>query len=111
MPTVRWLFLALASAIGWIVGLFAVPVQLIYRISSRRYDLDYYLKQIAVGNDVMAGSMIYGSKHTISAITGYKSYRGSKWHRKQERLIDGIGFGHGHCRRAAIKENLIKEAP
>ena len=111
METARWLFLALISVIGWFVGLFAVPVQLIYRLFSRRYDLDYYLKQIAIGNDVMAGSMIYGSKHTISAITGCKSYQGSKWHQQQEKLIDGIGFGHGHCRRAAIKENLIKEAP
>ncbi len=102
-----WVLLSAASMIGWLVGtLFIVP-QIIFRLFSRKYDLWYYLHQIAVGNDVMAGSMIYGSKHTVSAITGYRAYRGDRWHRLQEKVIDFL-FGKGHCRREAADEGLIK---
>lgn len=102
----KWFFLMLASVVGWILALFVVPVQIGYRIFSRKYDLAYYFHQIAVGNDKMIGSMVYGSKHTISAITGYKAYQHNRWHVGQEYVIDFL-FGKGHCYFAAKDEGLI----
>ena len=103
----KWFFLMLVSVVGWVLALFVVPVQIAYRVFSQKYDLPYYFRQIAVGNDVMVGSMVYGSKHTVSAITGYKSWQGYVWHKFQERVID-LFFGQGHCYREAVDENLIK---
>lgn len=106
--TLTWLFLSVVSMVGWVVSLPFVPLQILYRLFSKKYDLWYYLKQIAVGNDVMAGSMIYGSKHTISAITGYRAHKGDRWHRLQEKVIDFF-FGKNHCYGEAVEEGLIEE--
>lgn len=104
----KWFFLSVASMVGWTIATLAVPIQVSYRIFSKKYDLPYYFRQIAVGNDKMVGAMLYGSRHTVSAITGYRSYKGDRWHMMQERLIDML-FGRGHCYREAVDENLIME--
>ncbi len=104
----KWFFLALISVIGWVMALFIVPLQLCYRVFSKKFDLNYYFRQIAVGNDVLVGSMIYGSKHTVSAITGQKAFLGGKWHKIQEKVIDFF-FGEGHCIREARDEGLIND--
>ena len=57
----------------------------------------------------MAGSMVYGSKHTISAITGHKAYLGSKYHEVQAKSIDTF-FGKDHCHNSARHEDLIKDS-
>ena len=108
MNTLRWAGLAIVSIVGWLITLPSIPVQIVYRLFDKKYDLDYYFKQIALGNDVMAGSMVYGSKHTISAITGHKAHEGSKYHRVQAKSID-VFFGKDHCHNAAIHEKLIKD--
>ena len=102
----KWFFLMVVSVIGWVFALFVVPVQVVYRVFNKKYDLHYYFRQIAVGNDKMIGSIVYGSKHTISAITGYKAYQHNKWHVGQELVID-LFFGKGHCYFAAKEEGLI----
>ena len=102
----KWFGLFLVSLVGYMVALVAIPIQIVYRIFSKKYHLSYYWKQLAVGNDVLAGSAIYGSKHTVSAITGEKSHRDSKWHEFQEAFIDYF-FGKNHCYLEAVDEGLI----
>jgi len=105
--TYKWFGLMMVSVVGWTIALFAVPVHLVYRAVSKKYDLSYYFRQIAVGNDVMVGSMVYGSRHTVSAITGYRAYNGDRWHMVQERVIDFF-FGKRHCFNEAVDEKLIE---
>ena len=107
----RWLLLATFS---YVLLVLLVPIvftiQVIYRIFSKKYDIQYYLEAVAIGNDSAGGSYLYGSKfHTISAKTGELARKkGAKWHRIQEKIINFF-FGETHCEDVAIKENLIKD--
>ena len=103
-----WFGLWLLSLIGLVVTLPIVPIQVIYRMFSKKYDNAYYFRQLAVGNDMMVGSTAYGSRHTVSAITGLKAYLHGVWHKKQEMFID-FWFGKKHCYKEAIDEKLIGE--
>lgn len=100
-----WFGLVLISFIGVGLGVVIAPFQILYRVFSGKYDLWYYFKQIAVSNDFTAGSLIYGSKHTISAITGYRATF-EKYHKYQAKFIDYF-FGKNHCRNEAIDEKLL----
>lgn len=89
-----------------------------------KYTNRYYYKQIkealqdykkaendfekAVALDSLAGSIAYGSKHTISAIVGYKAFQNSKIYMYIEYFIDWL-FYTGHCIESAYDENLINE--
>ena len=98
--------LLIASIFGGILSLPVMVGQIVFRLFSSQYDLPYYMRQIAIANDTAAGSMIYGSRHTISAITGAKAAAGSRWHRWQAKMIDAL-FYPGHCRVAAVTERMI----
>jgi hypothetical protein len=106
MQTWKWFGLWIISLLGLILAIPAVPIQVAYRIFSRKYDNKKYFRELSVGNDVSLGSMIYGSKHTISAITGHKAYHGSWWHKQQAKVIDYL-FGKNHCLNEAVDEQLI----
>jgi len=114
MNTLKWAVVAtISSMLFGVLFLPALTGQTIYRLAAmargrNKPTLWYLFKQIAVAVDVAAGSVLYGSRHTISAKTGQLAAQGSKWHATQERLIDAM-FYSGHCRMAATKENLIKE--
>ena len=106
MQTWKWFGLWLLSLLGLIVAIPSVPLQVGYRVFSQKYDNKKYFRELAVGNDVSLGSMLYGSRHTISAITGQKAYNGGWWHKYQEQVIDFF-FGAKHCYNEAIDEKLI----
>jgi len=88
-----------------------------------RFTNRYYYKQIieaikdykaaksdfekAVALDSLAGSIAYGSKHTISAIVGKKAFQNSKLYMHIEYFIDEKLFYTGHCYESAVEENLI----
>ena len=105
---IKELFLLFGSLLLILIGLIVFPFQVIFRLFSKDYDLPYYLHQLSVSNDSLAGSLIYGSRHTISAITGYKAFLNNKWHLRQEWIIDFF-FGQGHCNKNAWEEGLIND--
>ena len=107
MDAIKWAFISSVSVVLFVLALTAVPFHVVYRTVSKKYDLSYYFRQIAVGNDVMVGSMVYGSRHTVSAITGYRAYNGDRWHMVQERVIDFF-VGKRHCFNEAVDEKLIE---
>jgi hypothetical protein len=108
MEILKWLFISILSIMLLVIlAPISFVLQIIYRFKNKKYDFPYYFKSIAVGVDALGGSFIYGSKrHTISAITGYKSYNGDKYHAIQEKCIDWF-FYDGHCKDEAIFEKLI----
>ena len=111
MKIIKWYFLSVGSLILFVLfAPIAFNIQVIYRVFSKKYDIQYYLESTAIGNDSAGGSYLYGSKfHTISAMTGYfANLKCSKWHKIQEKVIDFL-FGKGHCRKVAVEEKMIKE--
>ena len=102
-----WFGLWLLSLVGFMLSIVVIPVQVVYRFVSRKYDNRYYFHQLAVANDVSIGSMLYGSRFTVSAITGYKAHTGDRWHKIQAKVID-LFFGKNHCYNEAVDEKLIK---
>ena len=108
MKTAIQLSLVIVSYLGVAIGIVAIPVQVAYRLFDKKFDLWYYFHQIAISNDSTVGSLVYGSKHTVSGITGEKAYNGSRYHKTQEKVIDSV-FGKRHCFYVAVKENLIKD--
>lgn len=114
MKTVQWLTIAtISSLLFGVLFLPALAGQTVYRLVAlakgrKRPTLWYLFQQIAVAVDVAAGSVLYGSRHTISAKTGQLAAQGGKWHTIQEKMIDAM-FYRGHCKTAATKENLTKE--
>ena len=111
MREIKWYLLSIGSFVLFVaLAPLVFHAQLLYRVFSKKYDVQYYLESTAIGNDSTGGSYLYGSKfHTISAMTGYfASLQCSKWHKIQEKIIDFF-FGEGHCKRVAIEEKMIKE--
>ena len=111
MKIIKWYFLSVGSLILLVLfALIVFHIQIIYRVFSKKYDIQYYLESTSIGNDSAGGSYLYGSKfHTISAVTGYfASLKCSKWHKVQEKIINFF-FGKGHCKRVAVEEKMIKE--
>lgn len=107
MNALKWFGLWLFSLIGLMSVTPVIALQIAIRlIKDNGWDLDYYFRQLAVANDVSVGSVLYGSRHTVSAITGQKAHYGGWWHQKQEKVID-LFFGKNHCRNEAIDEKLI----
>jgi len=109
MSILRWLFLATFSYLLLILLVpFVFVIQVIYRTFSKKYDVQYYLEAVAIGNDSAGGSYLYGSKfHTISAKTGELARKkGAKWHKIQEKIINFF-FGKTHCEDVAIYSNFI----
>jgi len=111
MAIAKWLFLSIVSYIILVaLSPLAFIMQIVYRTFSKKYDVQYYLEAVAIGNDSAGGSYLYGSKfHTISAKTGeLAKKKGVKWHKIQEKIINFF-FGKTHCKDVAIKENLIED--
>jgi len=110
MKTLKWFIITLiALSLLVILSPIAILLQIVYRTFSKKYDLWYYFNAIAVGIDDLGASFLYGSKrHTISAITGYKSFSGSKWYKIQEHFINFLLRDNKHCYKEAVDENLIK---
>ena len=108
MKTAIQLFLVIVSYMGVAIGVVAIPIQIAYRLFDKKFNLWYYFHQIAISNDSTVGSLVYGSKHTVSGITGEKAHNGSKYHKTQEKVIDSM-FGKKHCFNTAKHEGLIDE--
>ena len=107
--TFKWfIVMTIASTLLIILSPIAFVIQVIYRLFSKNYELLYYFNAIAVGIDDLGASILYGSKHhTISAITGYKAYKGGKCHKIQEKLINLLLRDNKHCYNEAVEEKLI----
>jgi hypothetical protein len=109
--TAKWFIVMLVALILLVIlSPIVFVIQIVYRLFSRDYDLWYYFNAIAVNIDDLGASLLYGSKHhTISAITKYKAYNGSLWHKLQEKLINLLLQDNNHCYNEAINEKLIKD--
>jgi hypothetical protein len=107
----KWFIVMIVTLILFVfLSPFAFVGHIAYRLFSKKYDLPYYFNAIAVGIDDLGASFIYGSKHhTISAITGYKAYKGCKWHKVQEKLINFLLRDNMHCYNEAVDEKLIRK--
>ncbi len=132
----KWFFLTIGAILLVLIGIPFSVLQVFFRLClvvlkwlslgsfESRYTLGYYFKQIrdgltgvvkannmhelAVSFDDLTGSLIFGSKYTVSAITGYKSYKGNRFYKALEKFIDKL-FGDGHCNKNAWKEGLITD--
>lgn len=93
------------SVIGVILSYSFFIVPMIYLIIVKKLNLSKYVHEIAVANDVLMGSIFYGSRHTISAITGKRSLL-DKRHLLQASIIDFL-FYKNHCITEAIVEGLV----
>ena len=91
-----------------VVSVILVPTLILNSIRlAYREELKGYYKRVAIGYDIVGASLFYNtSKHTLSAITGYKQHRGNFYHNIQAVCIDFM-LGKGHCYDIAIKEGLI----
>ena len=101
-----WLIIGFLAFIFLVISFFAIPIHIVYRLISCKYTLWYYFFQIAISLDVVLGSIVFGSRHTLSACTGYRARVTGGIFIYLEKFINFM-FGRGHCYRVAVKEGLI----
>jgi len=106
MKTLKWLFLFVFSTVALLLAMVSIPLHILFRAFSKKYTMWYYFKQLSIANDVTIGSIVYGSRHTISAITGLKAYQGSTYYKFQAKVIDKL-FGKNHCYESAVRNGFI----